>query len=52
MKKKIAWLVRQDEGVRERFAQNEAEIAAMNAQWKSTLDQLIGLLVKVRASAM
>ncbi len=51
LKKKINWLIRQDEGVRERFANNEAQIAAINAQWKSTLDQLIDLLVKARASS-
>ena len=49
LKKQINWLIRQDEGVRERFAQNEAEIAALNSHWKSTLDQLIELLMKARA---
>jgi len=51
LKKQISWLIRQDEGVRERFAQNEAEIAALNSQWKSTLDQLIELLLKARGTA-
>jgi septal ring factor EnvC (AmiA/AmiB activator) len=51
---------RNDEEIRERLSRNETDVAALqtqvralagaNAQWRSTVDQFIELLVKARAA--